>query len=798
MTKFPKHIGLLVGFSFLYVNASFSQSVIGTRESSTPFFHGGDEVTITLRLQNPGTQAKTVTVEEAVPEGWTVVRADQNGQVTAGGGSIQEGKDEALLNEYSEAPHFEDFNKVEKYWNMEAYPYAGKSTVNRGDDTNEADAPQPLGVRDLQLHPPNNDHNTVAAFIVPVAGSYTVSDLAARRPHNEGDSVWYILYDSTKAELTSLQAFNDQVWIGDTGTYNLGSLKVGDRIYFAVNRDGDFGWDATEVAFTIKTGSTIWHSYDVVTSDGFPQATLTDEAKKVTASLEFYESSEDFGVDPIDPGVFQAKGPIIRWSVNAAPGATALTYVVKAPEQPTVTPLWYGIGDQFSIRGIATLKLINKAALVKGVRQFSRPYFKVGEEFDVIITLTNFGSDPKTVQVVEAIPQGWDIVSNGGGTVSSGGQIDPIDQGLFTVFNYGMHVQGFNKVQDFWAFAENGYPYAGKSAVRRGEDANEADAPQPLGVYDLQLHPPNNDHNTVAAFVVPVAGTYTLTDLAVRRPHNEGATVSFIVYNPAKTEIANLQAANDQIWVQDPGSYNLGSLKVGDRIYFALNRDGDYGWDATEVAFTIASGSNIWHSYDAVTVEGYPQATLVDEAGRNETRIDFYESTDDFGIERNSAPITVSGQSITWSQRALSGTTAIAYRVKAPASGSSATASWIGTGDGISIGGNDTIPQLQPGMGLFDGHLDIGDVAVAGNAAYNASTQEYEVTGSGADIWGAADEFHFLFKEVSGNFTLKGTVMLDPLESTNDWAKAGLMVRDSIDAGSVFYDAIVRVQLASR
>ena len=33
--------------------------------------------------------------------------------------------------------------------------------------------------------------------------------------------------------------------------HDLGSFVVGDRICFGVNRDGDFGADATEIAWTL-------------------------------------------------------------------------------------------------------------------------------------------------------------------------------------------------------------------------------------------------------------------------------------------------------------------------------------------------------------------------------------------------------------------------------------------------------------------------------------------------------------------------------------------------------------------
>jgi hypothetical protein len=58
----------------------------------------------------------------------------------------------------------------------------------------------------------------------------------------------------------------------------------------------------------------------------------------------------------------------------------------------------------------------------------------------------------------------------------------------------------------------------------------------------------------------------------------------------------------------------------------------------------------------------------------------------------------------------------------------------------------------------------------------------YTMTASGADIWGIADEFHFAFKEFSGAGSIIAKV--ESLENTNPFAKAGVMIRDTLDPGS--------------
>ena len=62
----------------------------------------------------------------------------------------------------------------------------------------------------------------------------------------------------------------------------------------------------------------------------------------------------------------------------------------------------------------------------------------------------------------------------------------------------------------------------------------------------------------------------------------------------------------------------------------------------------------------------------------------------------------------------------------------------------------------------------------------------YTMTASGADIWAVngveADEFHFAYKMLTGAGSIVARV--DSVENTNDWAKAGVMIRETLDPDS--------------
>ncbi len=61
--------------------------------------------------------------------------------------------------------------------------------------------------------------------------------------------------------------------------------------------------------------------------------------------------------------------------------------------------------------------------------------------------------------------------------------------------------------------------------------------------------------------------------------------------------------------------------------------------------------------------------------------------------------------------------------------------------------------------------------------------------GAGHDIWDNADDFRFAHKTLSGNGSI--VVRVESLVNTHNWAKAGVMVRQSLDADSKFAYMIV-------
>ena len=93
-------------------------------------------------------------------------------------------------------------------------------------------------------------------------------------------------------------------------------------------------------------------------------------------------------------------------------------------------------------------------------------------------------------------------------------------------------------------------------------------------------------------------------------------------------------------------------------------------------------------------------------------------------------------------------------------------------------------------IGAFDGQSDVGPVLKAGSGTYIPARQEYTLSGSGTNIWATADEFHFLWKRMKGDFLVytRGALVgkgVDPHR------KIGWMARTSLEANSPQVSAAV-------
>jgi phosphatidylserine/phosphatidylglycerophosphate/cardiolipin synthase-like enzyme/regulation of enolase protein 1 (concanavalin A-like superfamily) len=96
-----------------------------------------------------------------------------------------------------------------------------------------------------------------------------------------------------------------------------------------------------------------------------------------------------------------------------------------------------------------------------------------------------------------------------------------------------------------------------------------------------------------------------------------------------------------------------------------------------------------------------------------------------------------------------------------------------GGGGGGGGGGTSNVPAPWVTQ-------DVGSVGAAGSANYSNGT--FTVSGAGGDIWGTADAFRYVYQPVSGDTQIVARVV--NMQNTNSFAKSGIMLRESLGAGS--------------
>ena len=77
---------------------------------------------------------------------------------------------------------------------------------------------------------------------------------------------------------------------------------------------------------------------------------------------------------------------------------------------------------------------------------------------------------------------------------------------------------------------------------------------------------------------------------------------------------------------------------------------------------------------------------------------------------------------------------------------------------------------------------DIGTTGATGTAS--AASDVFTIKGAGADIWGTADAFQFVYEPITGDAQLVAQVQ--SVQNTNSWAKAGVMIRETLNANSKY------------
>ena len=146
---------------------------------------------------------------------------------------------------------------------------------------------------------------------------------------------------------------------------------------------------------------------------------------------------------------------------------------------------------------------------------------------------------------------------------------------------------------------------------------------------------------------------------------------------------------------------------------------------------------------------------------RSGATITGYESADGSAWTRVGSDTFVMGRTVL-----------VGLAVSSHVTGATATATF----DNVSVVAGPAVPAAVAWE-----HRDIGATPIAGNAVANDGI--FSVTGSGADVWGTADAFHFAYTALTGDGIIQARVTGIPT-NVHAWVKAGVMVRGSLAAGA--------------
>ncbi len=97
--------------------------------------------------------------------------------------------------------------------------------------------------------------------------------------------------------------------------------------------------------------------------------------------------------------------------------------------------------------------------------------------------------------------------------------------------------------------------------------------------------------------------------------------------------------------------------------------------------------------------------------------------------------------------------------------------------------------SAQNKLGVFDASSDVGTNVKPGSATYLPQTQQYVISGAGANVWADHDEFQFVYKKMTGDF-----IIHTKAEFLGNWVdyhrKVGVMVRKTLDGNSPHVNAV--------
>jgi regulation of enolase protein 1 (concanavalin A-like superfamily) len=239
--------------------------------------------------------------------------------------------------------------------------------------------------------------------------------------------------------------------------------------------------------------------------------------------------------------------------------------------------------------------------------------------------------------------------------------------------------------------------------------------------------------------IVDGPGTVSFADASA--PNTSASFSQSGVYTLRLTAYDGAASSSDDlvITINQPPVVNLGPTNAGPALAIALSDPANLNGSATDDGFPNPPGTL---TYNWTTVSG-PAAVTFANANAASTTATF-SGAGNYTLR------------LTASDSALSGSSDLT----------------------VLVGG----PLPSPWM-----DQDIGAVGIAGRGSFLTGT--FIERGSGADIGGSADAFHYIYQPLNGNGTM--IVRIATQYNSDSSAKAGVMIRETLSAGSKYAAVVI-------
>ncbi|MES2178862.1 MAG: biopolymer transporter TolR [Gemmatimonadota bacterium] len=105
----------------------------------------------------------------------------------------------------------------------------------------------------------------------------------------------------------------------------------------------------------------------------------------------------------------------------------------------------------------------------------------------------------------------------------------------------------------------------------------------------------------------------------------------------------------------------------------------------------------------------------------------------------------------------------------------------------LAFSSTPVLAQQLP-LGVFESQVDVGKTSRPGTATYDVATQRYTIEGAGQNMWADHDDFHFVYRKMTGNFILTMRTQF-ATAGGNEHRKVGWSIRPTLETNSTHVTA---------